>query len=269
MSAVAEAIHPTALVAAGAQLGEGVTVGPYAVIEDGVVIGARTEIRAHAVVKRFTTLGEDNVVYEHAVLGNDPQDISFDGGPTTLVIGDRNRIREGVTIHRGTHATGTTIVGSDCFLMAYVHIAHDCRVADRVIMANNVALAGHVHVDERAFLGGAVGIHHFTRVGRLAMVGGCAKINRDCLPFVLTDGSPGLTSGLNVVGLRRAGFAAADLRTLKTAYRTLLRSALPLAEALARLSAMNEPLADELVAFVRGSRRGFARARRAHPHPEE
>jgi UDP-N-acetylglucosamine acyltransferase len=217
------------------------------------------------VVMQYTTLGADIVVYEHAMLGGEPQDVSFDGSDTTLVVGDRNRIREGVTIHRGTRATGTTVVGSDNFLMAYVHVAHDCRIGDRVIMANNVALAGHVHVDDRAFLGGGVGVHQFSHVGRLAMVGGHTKVIRDCLPYVITDGAPGHASGLNVVGLRRAGFSAADLRTLKTAYRTLLRSALPLAEALARLSAMREPLADELVAFVRGSRRGFARARRAHP----
>jgi UDP-N-acetylglucosamine acyltransferase len=270
MPVAAERIHPTAVIAAGAQLAEDVTVGPYAVIEGGVVIGPRCEIRAHAVVKRYTTLGSDNVVYEHAVLGNDPQDVSFDGSPTTLVIGDRNRFREGVTVHRGTRATGTTIIGSDCFIMGYVHIAHDCRIGDRVIMANNVALAGHVHVGERAFLSGGVVVHQFTHIGRLAMIGGNAKIVGDCLPFVITDGVPGNARGLNVVGLRRAGMTAADVRTLRTAYRTLLRSALPLADGLGRLSAMHHPLADELVAFVRNSRRGFARARRTtHTHAEE
>ncbi len=268
MAAAAEAVHPTAVVSPGARLGEGVVVGPYAVIEDEVEIGPRTQIRAHAVVKSYTTLGADNVVHEHAVLGGEPQDLSFSGARTELRMGDRNRVRAGVTIHRGTPASGTTVVGSDCFLMGYAHVAHDCRLGDRVILANNVALAGHVHIGDRAFLSGGVVVHQFSRIGRLAMIGGNAKIIRDCLPFVTTDGSPGVSSGLNLVGLRRAGFRPEEIRALKQGYRLLLRSALPLETALARMSEMHEPLVDELVAFVRASKRGFARATRGASREE-
>jgi UDP-N-acetylglucosamine acyltransferase len=256
-------LHPASLVSAGARLGPGVRVGPYAIVEDDAVVGAGCELRAHAVVKRFTRLGPDNVVHEGAVLGGEPQDLSFTGASSTLDIGARNRIREGVTIHRANRAGGVTMIGSDCFLMAYAHVAHDCRLGDRVILANNVALAGHVKIGERAFLSGGVVVHQFCRIGRLAMVGGNTKVTQDCLPFVITDGHPGRARGLNVVGLRRAGVTAAQLRTLRQAYRLLLRSALPLETALARLADLGDPLVDELAAFVRGAKRGFHRGRSA------
>lgn len=258
-SAVVE-LHPTCLVGAGARLGAGVRVGPYAVVEDDTVLGAGCELRAHVVVKRFTRIGPANVIHEGAVLGGEPQDLSFAGGASALEIGARNHIREGVTIHRANKAGGATRIGSDCFLMAYAHVAHDCLLGDRVILANNVALAGHVDVGERAFLSGGVVVHQFCRVGRLAMVGGNTKVTQDCLPFVITDGHPGRARGLNVVGLRRAGVTASQLRTLRQAYRLLLRSALPLAAALQRLDELGEPLVDELAAFVRASKRGFHRA---------
>lgn len=256
-------LHATAIVDDDARLGAGVVVGPYAVVEGGTVIGDGTEIRAHAVVKRHTTLGSHNTVHEGAVLGGEPQDLGFEPGPSRLLIGDRNRIREGVTIHRSSGPGSVTVVGSGCFIMAYAHVAHDDRLADGVILANNVALAGHVEIEERAFLSGGVVVHQFCRIGRLAMIGGNSKIVQDCLPFIITDGVPGEARGLNVVGLRRAGVPASQLRPLKEAYRLLLRAALPLETALARLSAIEEPLVDELVAFVRGSKRGFHRAGRA------
>ena len=255
-------VHPTAIVSPDARLGRDVAVGPFAVIEEGVVIGDGCEIRAHAVVKRFTSLGAGNRVHEGAVLGGEPQDLSFRDLETGLRIGDRNVIREGVTIHRSTKEGGATVVGSDCFLMAYVHVAHDNRIGDRVILANNVMLAGHVEVAERAFLGGGAGVHQFCRVGRLAMVGGNAKVVQDCLPFVITDGHPARARGLNVVGLRRAGVTASQLRVLEEAYRLLLRSGLALEEALAGMAALGDPLVDEWTAFVRGSKRGFAHAHR-------
>lgn len=254
-------LHPTALVDASAQLEPGVRVGPYAIVEADAVLGAGCELRAHAVVKRFTRLGPGNVVHEGAVLGGEPQDLSFAGGESALVIGARNCIREGVTIHRANKPGGTTVIGCDCFLMAYAHVAHDCRLGDRVILANNVALAGHVEIGERAFLSGGVVVHQFCRVGRLAMVGGNTKVTQDCLPFVITDGHPGRARGLNIVGLRRAGVTATQLRTLRQAYRLLLRSALPLETALSRLAELGEPLVDELAAFVRTAKRGFHRAR--------
>jgi len=255
-------IHPTALIADGARLGSGVSIGPYAVVEPDTSIGDRTEVRSHAVIKRFTTLGADNRVHEGAVLGGEPQDVSFKGEPSRLVIGDRNVIREGVTIHRATAPGGQTVVGSDCFIMAYAHIAHENRIGDRVIMANNVMLAGHVELGDRAFLSGGAGIHQFCHVGRFAMVGGNAKVIKDCLPFVIADGVPARSRGLNVVGLRRAGFSAADIRTLREGYRLLLRSNLLLADALEKMTALGNPLVDEMVAFVRSSKRGFHRGTR-------
>jgi UDP-N-acetylglucosamine acyltransferase len=259
----AMSVHPTAIVSPQARLGRDVVIGPCAVVEDGVVVGDRCAIRAHAVVKRFTTLGEGNQIFEGAVLGTEPQDVSFKDVESGLVIGDRNTIREGVTIHRSTKSGGTTVVGSGCFVMAYAHVAHDDRIGDRVIVANNVALAGHVEVGDRAFLSGGVVVHQFCRVGRLAMVGGNSKVVQDCLPFVITDGHPARARGLNVIGLRRAGFAAAQLRTLKEAYRLLLRAGLPLAVALERMAALHDPLADEMIAFARASKRGFAHAHRS------
>jgi UDP-N-acetylglucosamine acyltransferase len=255
-------VHPTAIVSPRARLGRDVVVGPGAIVEDDAVVGDFTEIRAHAVVKRFTTLGASNRVHEGAVLGGEPQDVSFKGAESRLVIGDRNTIREGVTISRSATEGGATVVGSDCFLMAYVHLAHDNRLGDRVIMANNVALAGHVEVGDRAFIGGGAMVHQFVRIGRLAMVGGTSGVHQDCLPFVTTEGSPARALGPNVVGLRRAGFSPAQRAVLKQAFRLLARSGLPLAEALERLAALSDPLADEMAAFVKGSKRGFAHARR-------
>ena len=255
-------VHPTAIVSPQARLGSDVSIGPYAVIEDGTVIGDGCEIRAHAVVKRHTMLGALNRVHEGAVLGGEPQDLSFEGQDTRLVVGDRNIIREGVTIHRSTKEGGATVVGSDCFLMAYVHVAHDNRIADRAILANNVMLAGHVELGERAFLGGGAGVHQFCRVGRLAMVGGNAKVVQDCLPFVITDGHPARARGLNVVGLRRVGVAAPQLRTLGEAYRLLVRSGLRLETALEKMACLQDPLVDEMIAFVRGSKRGYAHGHR-------
>jgi UDP-N-acetylglucosamine acyltransferase len=254
------AIHPTALVDADAQLDDGVSIGPYAVVEAGVRIGRGTEVRAHAVVKRFTTLGQGNVVHEGAVLGGEPQDVAFAGGESHLRIGDGNRIREGVTIHRASTPGAATTVGSGCFLMAYAHVAHDCALEDGAILANNVALAGHVRIGAGAFLSGGVVVHQFCRVGRLAMVGGNAKVVRDCLPFVVTDGVPARARAVNVVGLRRAGIGLAATRALRDAYRTLLRSGLPLAAAVENLAASDDPLVRELAEFARASPRGFSHA---------
>jgi UDP-N-acetylglucosamine acyltransferase len=258
---VSALVHPAALVDPDARLAPDVRVGAFAIVEGDVRVGPRTEIRAHAVVKRYTTLGADNAVYEHAVLGGEPQDFAFQGGASGLRIGDRNRIREGVTIHRAG-AGGETVVGSDCFLMACVHVAHDDRLGDGVVIANNVALAGHVAIGDRAFLSGGVVVHQFCRVGRLAMVGGNSKIVQDCLPFVITDGVPGVARGLNVVGLRRAGVVASQVRALKEGYRLLLRSSLPLETALERMATVGDPLVDEMAAFARSARRGFHRAGR-------
>jgi len=250
-------IHPTAVVSPTARIGTNVVIGPYAFIEDHTEIGDDCEIRSHAVIKRFTTLGPSNIVYEGAVLGGEPQDISFIECTSFLRIGGNNRIREGVTIHRGSQPDSETLVGSSCFLMANSHIAHNCRLGDRVIIANNVALAGYVEIQDQAFISGGVVVHQFTRIGRLAMIGGNAKIVQDCLPFVITDGAPGRAHGLNIVGLRRAGLKPHEIRILKDAYRLLLRSGLSLEESLVGLERIDEPLVTQLIDFLRSSKRGF------------
>ncbi len=253
-------IHPTAIISQGAKLGADVTIGAYAIIEPDTEIGDRTEIRAHACIKQFARLGSDNIIHEGAVLGGEPQDLSFTNCTSYLEIGDRNRIREGVTMHRAAQAGAATVVGSDCFIMTYAHVAHDCKLGNQIILANNVALAGHVEIEDQVFISGGVVIHQFSRLGRLAMIGGNSKIVQDCLPFITTDGQPGRASGLNTVGLRRAGFASDDLRELKRAYRTLLRSGLKLEEALAELETQDHPLVRHLRDFARTSKRGFCRA---------
>lgn len=256
-------VHPTAIVDRTARLGEGVVLGPYSVVEEDVEIGARTELRAHAVVKRHTTIGEDNTVHEGAILGGEPQDVSFGGGETRLEIGSGNRIREGVTINRASKPGGVTRVGSGCFLMAYSHIAHENRIGDNVVVVNNVAFAGHVEVGDRAFVGGGAMVHQFCRVGRLAMIGGKSSVRQDALPFVTSDGSPSRAYGLNLVGLRRAGVPAEHIRALKEGYRLLLRASLRLPDALERMAAVQDPLVDEVIAFVRTCKRGFGHAARS------
>lgn len=250
-------IHPTAIISNQAKLGNNLHIGPYAVIEPDTEIGDDCEIRAHAVIKRFTRLGRANLVYEGAVLGGEPQDLSFRDCESYLQIGERNHLREGVTLHRASKAGAATLVGSDCFIMAYAHVAHDCQLGNRVIIANNVALAGHITIEDQVFISGGVVIHQFCRIGRLAMLGGNSKIVQDCLPFVTTDGMPGRARGLNVVGLRRAGFTASDLQELKRAYRTLLRAGLTLEAALNELAAQDHPLVRQFANFAATAKRGF------------
>jgi UDP-N-acetylglucosamine acyltransferase len=255
-------IHATAVIDANARLGADVVVGPYAVIEDDVILGDGCEIAAHAVIKRGTRMGADNRVFEHAVIGGAPQDLGFDPATaSTTEIGAGNVFREGVTIHRGSKDGGATRVGSHCFLMAYTHIAHDCCVGDRVVMANTAGIAGHVTVGDRAFISAAVTVHQFCRVGRNAMIGLSAKVVQDALPFCITDGNPGRARGLNLVGLRRAGFSAADIKALKDAYRLLYSARIPLAEALALMGDMAVPAVAELKSFIEGGKRGFAHPR--------
>lgn len=250
-------IHPTAIVSDNAKLGAKVSIGPFSVIESEVSIGANCVIRPHVVVKRFTSLGSDNTIHEGAVLGGEPQDVGYQDCQSYVRIGSNNRIREGVTIHRGTQPESITVIGSGCFIMANAHVAHNCRIGDDVIIANNVALAGYVDIGDQAFISGGVVVHQFCRIGRLAMIGGNSKIVQDCLPFVITDGVPGHACGLNSVGLRRAGFRSSEIRTLKTAYQLLLRSGLALKEAVVQLAELDDPLVEEVIAFVQTSTRGF------------
>jgi UDP-N-acetylglucosamine acyltransferase len=255
-------VHPTAVVSPRAQIGAGVSIGPYSVVEDDVVIGEGCEIASHVVVKRFTELGRGNRVFEHAVLGGEPQDVKFKGEQSRLVVGDDNLIREGATLHRASGEGEATLIGSRNFLMIGCHIAHNCVVGDDNVFANEVALAGHITIEDHVFLSNNVGCHQFVRVGRHAMVGGKSKIVQDVLPFFVTDGNPPRVRGLNTVGLRRAGFSTEERRALKDAYRILFRSGLALEDALGEMSELNDENVAHLVNFIRGSRRGFSRARR-------
>jgi UDP-N-acetylglucosamine acyltransferase len=262
-------IHPSAVISPRAEIGERVTIGPYAVVEDDVIIAEGCEIASHAVIKRFTTLGARNRVFEHAVLGGEPQDVKFKGEKSRLVIGDDNLIREGVTLHRASGEGEATRVGSRNFLMIGVHIAHNCVVGDDNIFANEVALAGHITVEDHVFLSNGVGCHQFVRLGRYAMVGGKSKIVQDVLPFFTTDGNPPRVRGLNLVGLRRAGFSSVERRALKDAYRILFRSRLRLEDALVELLRLEDENVRHLVNFIRGSQRGFSRARKGERTAEE
>lgn len=254
-------IDPTARVDRRAELADGVKVGPYAIIEGPVHVDEGTEIGPHAVIYGPARLGRRNRIGAGAALGLAPQDVSYRGEPTELVIGDDNEIREYVTVSRGTvKGGGVTRIGSHCYLMHYSHVGHDAQVGDRVILTGYAGLAGHSRIGDGAVIGGMAGIHQFVSVGRLAMVGGLAMVRQDVPPFMLVAGNPARVHGLNLVGLRRAGIDPHVRSLLKQAYRLLYRSGLRLEEALSRIEALGTaPELAELVAFARSSRRGIAR----------
>lgn len=234
-------------------------VHPTAIVEDEVEIGPDCEIAAYAVIKRFTRLGARNRVFEHAVIGGEPQDVKFKGEKSFLEIGDDNIIREFCTFHRANGEGQTTRIGSRNFFMVGVHVAHNCVIGDDNILANEVALAGHIEIQDHVFLSNNVGAHQFVRMGRYAMVGGKSKIVQDVLPFFITDGNPPRVRGLNSVGLTRAGFSEAAKRALKNAYRTLFKSQLPLEEILSELEQIDDENISHLIRFIRGSKRGITR----------
>jgi UDP-N-acetylglucosamine acyltransferase len=238
------------------------SIHPTAIIEDNVEIGPDCEIGAYAVIKRFTRLGARNRVFEHAVIGGEPQDVKFRGETSYLEIGDDNIIREFCTLHRANGADETTRIGSRNFFMVGVHVAHNCVIGDDNIFANEVALAGHITIEDHVFLSNGVGAHQFVRMGRHAMIGGKSKIVQDVLPFFITDGNPPRVRGVNSVGLRRAGFNEDERRALKDAYRILFRSELPLQNALQTLDELEDEHVAHLANFIRGSKRGFVRAER-------
>lgn len=255
-------IHPTAIVDPAAEIGAGVVIGPYCVVEAGAEIGPGTRLGPHVVVHSGTVLGRDNVIGAGAILGMEPQDLKYKGEPTRLVIGDRNRIGAYTTISRGTPSgRGFTQIGNDNYLMAMVHVGHDCIVGDHVTMTQGAGLSGMVTVEDRAVLGGMAGVHQFVRVGRLAMVGAMSKVTMDVPPFVLVDGHPARVRGLNSVGLERAGLSAERRTELKRAFRLLYRDSHHLQEAVAaiREHVPPSPERDHFVSFVLASERGICR----------
>ena len=259
-------IHPTALIAEGARLDPSVSVGPYAVIGANVTIGANTTIGAHCVIEGHTTLGQDNRVFQFASLGGAPQDKKYAGEPTRLVIGDRNTVREFCTFNTGTtQDDGVTRIGDDNWIMAYVHIAHDCVVGNQTILANNATLAGHVQIGDYAIIGGLTGLHQFTQVDAHVMAGFASHISQDVPPFMMVDGNPLAVRGLNLEGLRRRGFSPERLSAIKQMHRLLYRQGLTLDAARSAIAALPEqhPQAAADIAamldFLNTSARGIAR----------
>jgi len=254
-------IHASAIVSPKAQLGEDVSVGPFAIIEDGVVIGARTRVASHVLVASGTKVGEECVLHHGAVIGTIPQDLKFEGEETTLEVGDRTVIREFATLNRGTKHRWKTVVGSDCLLMAYAHVAHDCFLGDHVIMANSVGLGGHVTIEEYAILGGFAKVHQFARIGRHSFVGAGFRVSKDVVPYVKVAGDPLKPVGLNTIGLKRRGFSDEVLAVLGQAYRMLFRSGMNTSQALERMREELEPTEEVkvLICFIEESERGIVK----------
>jgi UDP-N-acetylglucosamine acyltransferase len=259
-------IHPLAVVSPQAQIGSDVRIGPFAIVEDDVVIGDGCQIAGQAVIKRGTQMGEKNTVAEGAVIGGVPQHVRCPEKTGRIVIGSGNTFREFVTVHRALKPEIATTIGDGNYMMAGAHVAHDCRVGNHVIMANGCLLAGHVTVDDRSFLSGAVAVHQFCRIGSMAMIGGHARIVRDVPPYVTIDGQSGEVVGLNLVGLKRNGFSPEQIVVLKAAYRLIYRSGLPWQEMLERLtSEFASGAAAAMVKFLHAGTRGFSQERRPPP----
>jgi UDP-N-acetylglucosamine acyltransferase len=237
-----------------ATLGRGVVIGPYCVIGPGAVIGDDVRLMSHVVIDGHTSIGAQTTVHPFASLGLAPQHLKYRDEPTRLVIGERNTIREHVTMHVGTaQGAGETRVGSDCFFMVGSHVAHDCVVEDHAILINSVALGGHVHVGEYAIIGGLSGVHQFVRIGKHAMIGGVSGVEKDVIPYALAMGNRARLTGLNIVGLRRRGFSREDIRLLRTAYGLLFSQGSTMAE---RLNEVADVFAShaavmEIVNFIR------------------
>ncbi|MEB3254041.1 MAG: acyl-ACP--UDP-N-acetylglucosamine O-acyltransferase [Synechococcus sp.] len=251
-------IHPTAVVDGKAELAPGVVIGPGAVVGPEVVIGANTWIGPHAVLDGRLTLGRDNKIFPGACLGQEPQDLKYKGAPTEVVIGDGNTLRECVTINRATDEGERTAIGDNNLLMAYCHLGHNCELGNGIVMSNAIQVAGHVIIEDRAVIGGCLGIHQFVHIGGMAMVGGMTRVERDVPPYCLVEGHPGRVRGLNRVGLRRSGLAerheGREFKQLQEIWTLLYRSDLVIAEALRQARTQELlPAADHLCRFLEAS----------------
>ena len=255
-------IHPTAVISDTAIVANDVEIGPYSVIGDHVEIDSGTRIDSHVVVNGPTTIGKDNHIYQFASIGDDPQDKKYADEPTRLIVGDRNTIREFCTVSRGTtQDIGETILGDDNWIMAYCHIAHDCVVGNKTIMANNTTLAGHVHLDDWVICGGFSGVHQFCKVGAHAFLGMYTGVNRDVPAYTLASGQPAVPKGINSEGLKRRDFSSDQIRNIKNAYRLVYRKGLKLSEAIEQIEALVDEQ-QELLPFLeslRSSERGVIR----------
>ena len=252
-------IHPSAIIDPSARLGADVKIGPYVVIGAESVIGDGTRLESHVVIREYTELGRENHVHSHAVIGGEPQHTAYKGEKTFTRIGDRNNIRECVTIHRGTvQGAGETVIGSGCMLMAYAHVAHDCVVGDNVILANAVNLAGHVEVGRNVIISGMSAVQQFIRIGEYTFLGGASGYKLDVPPFMLAHGVRGMLFGPNLIGLRRNGFDSDTCKALKKAYKIIFRSGLTREAGLEQVEQeiQGNPQVDRLVSFIRESKNG-------------
>lgn len=253
-------IHHTALISDKAQLGKGNNIGAFVVIEDDVIIGNDNILLTNVVLKSGTRLENGNKIHENAVIGGLPQDLGFDASiPSYVKIGNKNTLREFVTIHRASQENQATSLGNENYLMVQVHVGHDCELENNVTIAPSTGLGGFVTVEDKAFISGGVMVHQFVHIGSLAMLGGNAKITRDVLPYMICDGNPAHINGLNKVGLRRAGFKLDDMEELKKAYQLIFNNESALEQRLDELSKLEYGSAQHLVSFIRASKRGFHR----------
>ena len=255
-------IHPTAIISNKAALHETVEVGPYSVIGDGVTIGKNTVIGSHVVIEGTTDIGDNCRIFQFAAIGALPQDLKFRGEDCPVIIGNNNIIREFVTIHKATSADiAKTVIGNSNLLMAYCHVAHNCKLGDNIVLANGVNLAGHIHIDNFAIVGGMSGIHQFTRIGPHAFIGGASAVAQDVPPYVSAAGNRAKLYGLNQVGLRRRGFSSDTIGALKKAYRIIFRSSLLLSAALEKVREEVDslPEVDVFISFIEKAPRGICR----------
>jgi len=255
-------IHPSAIIEEGAIIGAGAHIGPFCYVGSQVEIGAGTVLKSHVVVNGVTKIGRDNQIYQFASIGEANQDLKYAGEPTRVEIGDRNRIRESVTIHRGTvQGTSLTKIGDDNLFMVNAHIAHDCIVGNRCIFANNATLGGHVEVDDYAIIGGMTAVHQFCVIGAHVMVGGCSGVAQDVPPFVIAQGNHATPFGINIEGLKRRGFDKEALHAIRNAYKLLYRSGKTLDEAKPEIEALakEQPVVQQFLDFFGRSTRGIIR----------
>ncbi|MGC9513157.1 MAG: acyl-ACP--UDP-N-acetylglucosamine O-acyltransferase [Fidelibacterota bacterium] len=252
-------IHQTAIVSPKAELGNQVQVGPYAIIDEDVVIGDETRIAEHAIIRPGARIGRQCQIFPGAIISEISQDLKYKGERTETIIGDRTIIREYATIHKGTEDRMRTVVGNDCMIMAYVHVAHDCKIGNNCIFSNATQLAGHVTVEDFVIIGGMTGVHQFVQIGAHAFVGGYMRISKDVPPYILAAGLPARYAGLNQVGLTRRGFSAEVLKKLKEFYQILYRSDYNISDALKYIETKIEliPETQHAVEFIKASKRGL------------
>lgn len=254
-------IDKTAIIHDSAVIGENVEIGPFAYIGEEVTIGDGTIIKNHVSIDKWATIGKECIIYPHASISSAPQDLKYNSEKSFVKIGDKNTIRECVTINRGTFKDETTIIGSNNLLMAYSHVAHNCILGNNIVIANAGTLAGHVEVDDNVVIGGLTGIHQFCHIGKMAMIGGCSKVIKDILPYNMADGHPAVPRGLNILGLRRNKIDKSEISALKQAFRIMFKKELNTTQALEELNneIKDSKLVEETIAFINNSERGISK----------